>query len=831
MEWRQQRSRVTAVLGPTNTGKTHLAIERMLGHRTGMIGFPLRLLARENYDRIVKLKGARAVALITGEERIVPPQPRYFVCTAEAMPLDHPVEFLAVDEIQLASDWERGHVFTDRLMHARGLSETMLVGAETIKPIVRRLVRDAEFISRPRFSQLSYAGPKKLTRLPRRSAVVAFSAAEVYAMAELMRRQRGGCAVVLGALSPRARNAQVAMYQAGEVDYLVATDAIGMGLNMDLDHVAFARLTKFDGRGPRRLSASEIAQIAGRAGRHMNDGSFGTTVELGPLDPELVEAVENHEFEPITGVSWRNTDLEFGSIAALLRSLEAPSALGELIRKRDAEDHQALAILARNEAITQRATTRGAVRLLWEVCQIPDFRKMMTDAHTRLLAQIFLHLTGPGERLPADWVGAQIARLDRTDGDIDTLSARIAHIRTWTYVSQRPDWLVDATHWQERTRALEDKLSDALHDRLTQRFVDKRGAHLGKRLQDAETLLGGVSRDGEVIVEGHLVGRLAGFTFTPDLADSGEAARQLVAAARRVLVHEIAGRVRALTGADDAAIALTEAGRIEWQGVEIGRLARGPSRLTPAVDVRASDLLSAPLRERVRAHLTAWAAREIERRLAALFAARRAAMSGAVSGAARGLIYQLTEALGTLPRAAVEAQLGSLSAADRKRLGSLGVRLGVECVYVKPLLTPAAMRLRALLHAVAHGLRPPRLADPARPSQPRDRALPVALYEAAGWRLLDGRAVRPDALERFAQQVRALAKAGPFAPNAGLAAAIGCKRGELPALIQALGYRVRTDEAEVTVGARRRRRAAASEGTPREDSPFAKLKEHQLARR
>ncbi len=518
MEWRPEGARVTAVLGPTNTGKTHLAIERMLGHRTGMIGFPLRLLARENYDRIVKLKGARAVALITGEERVVPAAPRYFVCTVEAMPVDLPVEFLAVDEVQLASDRERGHVFTDRILHARGLAETMLVGAETIRPIIRSLVRDAEFIVRPRFSKLSYTGVKKLTRLPRRSAVVAFSAAEVYATAELMRRQRGGCAVVLGALSPRARNAQVAMYQAGEVDYLVATDAIGMGLNMDLDHVSFARLTKFDGRGPRRLSAPEIAQIAGRAGRHMNDGSFGTTAELGPLDPELVEAIETHEFEPITTVQWRNTELDFASIAALLRALEAPPGLRELHRKRDAEDHEALAILARNEEIAARATSRNAVRLLWEVCQIPDFRKMMTDAHTRLLSQIYLHLTGPGGRLPADWVGGQIARLDRTDGDIDTLSARIAHIRTWTYVSHRQDWLVDALHWQERTRTIEDKLSDALHDRLTQRFVDKRGAHLGKRLQDAETLLGGVTPDGEVIVEGHVVGRLDGFRFAPDAA-------------------------------------------------------------------------------------------------------------------------------------------------------------------------------------------------------------------------------------------------------------------------------------------------------------------------
>ena len=829
MDWRQQRSRVTAVLGPTNTGKTHLAIERMLGHRTGMIGFPLRLLARENYDRIVKLKGASAVALITGEERLVPPAPRYFVCTVEAMPVDRPVEFLAVDEIQLASDRERGHVFTDRLLHARGLSETMMVGAETIKPIIRRLIPDAEFVSRPRFSKLSYTGPKKLTRLPRRSAVVAFSAADVYAMAELMRRQRGGCAVVLGALSPRARNAQVAMYQAGEVDYLVATDAIGMGLNMDLDHVAFARLAKFDGRGPRRLAAAEIAQIAGRAGRHMNDGSFGTTIELGPLDADLVEAVENHEFEPITAVSWRNSELDFRSVGALLRALEAPAGLRVLDRKRDAEDHQALAILARHDEVAPRATDRARVALLWEVCQIPDFRKMMTDAHTRLLSQIYLHLTGPAERLQADWVGGQIARLERTDGDIDTLSTRIAHIRTWTYVSHRLDWLADAPHWQERTRAIEDRLSDALHDRLTQRFVDRRGAHLGKRLQDAEALLGGVNRDGEVIVEGHVVGRLDGFCFAPDQAESSEAARQLVAAARRVLGEEIVARVRALCAAADDAFELGPSGRIAWRGTEIARLVRGPSLLAPSVDVLVSELLSPEQRERIRQHLAGWILREIERRLPSLFAARRAALAGA----ARGLVYQLTEALGTLPRAAVEAQLAGLAPAERKRLGALGIRLGVETVYLQPLLKPAAVALRALLFAVSRGLPPPLLADSSKPSQPRDPALPVALYEAAGLRVLGGRAVRPDALERFAQTLRQLASQGAFAPTASLGGAIGCGGVELVGLIEALGYRLKANGADMTFAARRRRSRERPARPAREpgESPFAKLREHQLARR
>ncbi|MCH8997602.1 MAG: disulfide oxidoreductase, partial [Proteobacteria bacterium] len=456
-------SRVTAVLGPTNTGKTYLAIERMLGHRSGMIGFPLRLLARENYDRVVAIKGARQVALVTGEEKILPPRARYFLCTVESMPLDRPVAFLGVDEIQLCADPDRGHVFTDRLLHARGLEETMFLGAETIRPILRRLVPEAQVITRPRFSTLSYSGARKLTRLPPRSAVVAFSAAEVYAMAELLRRQRGGTAVVLGALSPRTRNAQVAMFEAGEVDYLVATDAIGMGLNLDLDHVAFAKLVKFDGRNVRRLSPAEVAQIAGRAGRHMSDGTFGTTGEVGALEPDLVEAVEAHRFDPLRALYWRNRDLDFRSPRLLLRALERRPPEPELIRVRKADDLTALAALARDPEIAELAGNPGAVRLLWEVCQVPDFQQILSDQHARLLGRIYRFLAAGEERLPEDWVARQIDRIDRSDGDIDTLTARIAHIRTWTYVANRGDWLDDAGHWQERTRAIEDKLSDALH--------------------------------------------------------------------------------------------------------------------------------------------------------------------------------------------------------------------------------------------------------------------------------------------------------------------------------------------------------------------------------
>jgi ATP-dependent RNA helicase SUPV3L1/SUV3 len=820
--------RLVAVLGPTNTGKTHLAIERMLGHQSGMIGFPLRLLARENYDRIVKLRGPRAVALITGEEKILPPNPSYFVCTVESMPLDRPVDFLAVDEIQLCADPERGHVFTARLLQARGLSETMFLGADTIRPLMRRLVPEAEFVSRPRFSTLYYTGHKKVTRLPPRSAVVAFAVADVFSLAELVRRQRGGTAVVLGALSPRARNAQVGMFQAGEVDYLVATDAIGMGLNMDLDHVAFARVAKFDGRGPRRLTAAEIAQIAGRAGRHMSDGTFGTTAEQGPLDPEIVEAVEAHRFDPLTRLNWRNTRLRFESIQALLKSLDEPPSRPGLVPAREADDHRALQALARQSEVAALATNRAAVRLLWEVCQIPDFRKVMSDSHARLLAHCFLHLAGPAQLLPTDWIARQMASLDRVDGDIDTLMTRIAHIRTWTYITHRGDWVDGAAAWQERARTIEDRLSDALHDRITERFVDRRSAFLVRQLAGDGELLASVSEAGEVCVEGAYVGRLDGFRFVPDAIDGIEM-RRLMTAANRVLRSEIAVRVRRLAGDPDAAFAIDPAGMVRWRGGAVGRLVAGDRLLAPRAEPLAGDFVEGEARERVRQRLNAFLRGEIERRLAPLFAARDLPLGGA----ARGLVFQLVEALGVLPAAEMAPLVAGLDAADRAALQRAGVRFGRECLYVEPLLRPETIPFRALLWAVGHGRAAPPLPSARRLRRvfEADPALPASFYQAIGMLVLDGLAVRADRLERLAATARRLAKAGPFAAGAEFAAIVGPDPAMLRRLLPALGYRrvVETGGESFVWPRRRRRHAATRARAPAEGHPFAKLQELKLA--
>ena len=823
--------RLVAVLGPTNTGKTHLAIERMLGHRSGMIGFPLRLLARENYDRVVRLRGARSVALITGEEKILPPNPSYFVCTAESMPLERQVDFLAVDEIQLCADPERGHIFPARLLQARGVEETMFLGADTIRPLMRRLVPEAEHVRRPRFSTLSYSGYKKVTRLPPRTAVVAFAIADVFSIAELVRRQRGGTAIVLGALSPRARNAQVGLFQAGEVDYLVATDAIGMGLNMDLDHVAFARTGKFDGRGPRRLTAAELAQIAGRAGRHMSNGTFGITAEQDALAPEIVEAIETHRFDPLTRLNWRNGRLRFDSISALLKSLDKKPSLPGLVQAREADDHRALQALGRNPEVAALATHPGAIRLLWEVCQIPDFRKVMSESHTRLLAHCFLHLAGPDERLPVAWISHQMANLDRTDGDIDTLMARIAHIRTWTYITHRSDWVDDAAEWQKRARAIEDRLSDALHESITQRFVDRRSAFLVRRRAAEGELLAAMSKSGEVLVEGAYVGRLDGLRFVPDAVDGVEL-RMLIAAAGRVLRGEVAARVRLLAADPDDAFAIGPGGELLWRGDAVGIMVAGESLLASRAEALACDFLEGEGRERVRRRLQEFLRNETERRLEPLFAVQALPLGGI----GRGLVFQLVNALGCLPVVGIERQIAALEPPDRSVLSRLGVRFGIESIYFEPLLRADAMRFRALLWAVRRGRPVPALPATRRLAKAFeiDPSLPASFYEAAGLRVVAGLALRPDRLERVAAAARRLARRGPFPAGAELAAVAGLRPAALRRLLLALGYRaVITGGEETFIPRPRRQRKTNQAGDRRERSvdghPFAKLGELKLA--
>jgi len=789
-----------------------------MGYATGMIGFPLRLLARENYERVVKVKGVDQVALVTGEEKLIPPRPKYFVCTTESMPLDRMVDFLAVDEIQMCADSERGHIFTDRLLHARGTQETLFLGADTIRPLISRLIPGIEFITRPRLSELTYSGPRKLTRLPPRSAIVAFSAAEVYAMAEFVRRGRGGAAVVLGALSPRTRNAQIAMYQAGEVEYIVATDAIGMGLNMDVDHVAFASLRKFDGQNPRPLAATEVAQIAGRAGRHMTDGTFGTTADQPGIPDEIVSAVEEHRFPQLKALSWRNTDLRFTAVDALLASLDRAPEQAGLIRAREADDYQALTIMSRNPDILAKANHPERVRLLWDVCQIPDFRKVLAEAHTRLLESIFMHLTGPGRRLPADWMAAQVTRQDRTEGDIDTLMGRIAATRTWTYVANRGDWVADPAHWQGVTRAIEDRLSDALHERLTQRFVDRRTAVLVKRMRDTTPLFSHVDKGGRVQVEGQAIGQLAGFRFQSDQSTGAHAARAVLSAAGRALKPEIAHRIQTLCDDADTAFSLTMDGEILWRDEPIARLVPGPEPLAPLVETHASDLLDPAQRERIRKRALAWVKAFILQHFGPLADPEHAVPPGPM----RGVVHTLSQGLGSTPRQPVATQISALSDKERDRLKHWGVRIGPHDVFVSWLLKAPAIALRGLLHTVqSHTEMPPIAGEP---SFPAIASLTERDATCMGYAPIAGLWIRMDSLDRFIGKAANIAKASPdgFIPPLGLAQSLDTTLENIDRLLIALGYR--KTPSGFKHGPHKHHHPAKSKTVANPDSPFAVLK-------
>ena len=813
-------SQLKAVLGPTNTGKTHLAVERMLGHESGMIGLPLRLLAREVYDRIAKARGARSVALITGEEKITPPRAQYFVCTVEAMPLNREVEFLAVDEIQLAADPERGHVFTHRLLHARGLSETMLLGSDTMAPLIRRLAPHAEFQTRERFSSLTYAGPQKLTRLPRRSAIVAFSADAVYAIAELIRRQRGGAAVVMGALSPRTRNAQVALYQSGEVDFLVATDAIGMGLNMDVDHVAFAGLRKHDGKRTRWLRAQEIGQIAGRAGRYRTDGTFGVTGDCPEIDPDLVASVENHRFDPVEAAEWRNARLDFRSLPVLMRSLSAQPDRPGLKLSAEALDETTLRKLAQEPDVQDLCRDPDNLRLLWDVCQTPDFRKSSLDEHLRLLQSIFGQLaTGP-RRVPDDWIEGQYRSLDRIDGDIDSLAARLSRVRTLAYVANRPDWLKDPAHWQGRTRQLEDRLSDTLHEQLMQRFIDRRTSALMRGLRVRGDILAGVAADGAVTVEGHYVGRLSGALFEPAQGSSTLEDKALRAAAQRAVAPEVARRLGQLAADADAAFALQPDGLVLWRGEATGQVCGGAPF---SAQVRLfGELGPEPARERAVRRLEAFVVAEAGRRLGALRRLETALSDGRLKGLARGVAYRLLEAGGVIDRRAAQADVRALSQAERRALRSLGVRIGSFSVYLPSLLGPRARGFQAAF-AGNQAWRPPHDRLSPLPSPlPGARAL-----SAHGLRAVGRLAAPVESLERLDELLRAAPRQGGAALLSDQAIEqLGWSQAEAREIMRALGFAPagKPKPGEPTAWRQRRERseAVAAPHKP-EQSPFAAL--------
>ena len=780
-----QENRIFAVLGPTNTGKTHYAIDRMLAHRDGIIGLPLRLLAREVYDKIVALRGPSVVALVTGEERIVPDRTKYWVCTVEAMPDGIGCDFLAVDEIQLCADPERGHIFTDRLMRARGLHETLFMGADTMRKAIAALVPRVEFIHRERFSELSYTGQKKISRMPARSALVSFSVDNVYGIAELLRRQKGGAAVVMGALSPRTRNAQVEMYQNGDVDFLVATDAIGMGLNLDVSHVAFSATSKFDGNRMRRLMPNELAQIAGRAGRHMNNGTFGVTGEAASLHEEVVQAITNNQFQPIKKLYWRNSKLQFGSPKSLISSLELQTENEWLTRVRESDDLGALKALVEDAEINARASDGASVTLLWDVCRIPDFRGVSGREHADLLSTIYNYLHETLE-VPQEWLAEQINRIDNTNGDIDTLSKRLAYIRTWTYVAQRKGWVKDQNYWREATRAVEDRLSDALHLALTQRFVDRRTSILMRRLKQKESLVAEVNKEGEVTVEGQFVGRLEGFRFQQDTSTSIEEAKTLRTASLQALAPEFQLRADRMYNSPDTEFDFTEQGGLMWGTSAVGKLMKGSEALKPQVLAFVDEEAGTELCEKVARRLQHF----IDRKISTLFEPLLKLQGDeSLTGITRGFSFQMIEGLGILDRANTAEDVKALDQDARSALRKHGVRFGQFSIFIPLLLKPAPTRLRLVLWSLASGLKEfPEAPPPGLVTIPTDDKLPVGFYLKSGYRAAGVRALRVDMAERLADMLRTQNTRDGFEANSDMLSITGMTLEQFCNLMNGLGY-------------------------------------------
>ncbi len=777
-----------AVLGPTNTGKTHLAIERLCAHSSGAIGFPLRLLAREVYDRVCKIKGEANVALITGEERIEPPNARWHLCTVEAMPSRPDFAFVALDEAQLAADPERGHVFTDRLLHARGREETMLLGSATLEPMVRALVPGVDIVSRPRFSTLSHVGAKKLSRIPPRSAIVAFSAEQVYAMAEMLRRFRGGAAVVMGALSPQTRNAQVAMYQAGEVDYLVATDAIGMGLNLDVSHVAFAGLSKYDGHRHRRLTTAEMAQIAGRAGRHHKDGTFGTLAGMGGHDPEFADeevyAIEEHRFPPLTRLFWREAEPRFDSLSTLIDDLESPPPQPELSSAPPAIDLAVLKRLADEADVASTVRGRGSVQRFWQVCSLPDFRQQGAETHSRFVARLWQDLRHG--YLGSDYVAQAIAQQDNPSGDIDTLQGRIAAVRSWAYITQRRDWVLAREEMAARARAVETRLSDALHARLTERFVNRRTTVLMRKAGgDASLLPVRISEAGAVLVDDEPIGHLEGFRFVVDPLARAADRKLLLAAAERHLPGLLAARADALiVAASERDGLVLEGGALAWNGLVVGRLEPGKSVLEPRLRLDAAlGLLSARQRPQLISALEDWLSRQIAADLTPLVRLAEAARAPESGPDLRALLLLLVAGGGVLARE--DAALERLDPRQREALRRLGVRIGALDLFIPAVLKPGPLALWCRLAALRGEAR---LLPPA--NLP---AVVTARMPPAGYRRAGGQAIRIDLAEKLLQaahrcRIGASAKRYPLDP--ALARSMGLATAGYASLLRAAGFRV-----------------------------------------
>ena len=791
------KNKITAVLGPTNTGKTHLAIETMLSFESGMIGFPLRLLAREVYDKVKIKISSDKVALITGEEKIIPPNAKYFLCTVESMPIDKHLDFVGVDEIQMCADHERGHIFTDRLINMRGNKLTMLMGSYTIKNIISKLDDDIEFINRSRLSKLSYVGHKKISRINRKTAIIAFSAEEVYAIAELIRRQKGGAAIVMGSLSPKTRNAQVELYQSGDVDFLVATDAIGMGINMDLDNVYFSNLKKFDGKKLRKLNLSEMGQIAGRAGRYLNDGNFGITGQCKNISPEDVDLLENHKFEEIQYLFWRNSNLNFNNPLSLIKSLDEKPKKSWLRKIHECEDEKALKFFLRAKNLENIEFNKDKLTLLWECCQIPDFVKKTYGNHYEVIGNVFKYLNSEKGKISDDYMRLQLMKLDKLEGNVDSLSNRIANVRTWSYVSNKNNWVENQNYWTEKTKLLEDKLSERLHEELTKTFIDKRASVLARGLKQDMDFDTKILENNEVIIDNQFIGKINGLKLELDLKKGALETdiKSLKKAARQTVGPELEKRIQTII--ETGLIELHYDFKIYWNKFAIARLIAGNDYLTPNFELIVDDILEQDQKQKLINFINKWLKNKIDSVLKSLIDLKDLKEQ---NSSIKALAYQLYENNGVLKREQVSNYLKNLGQDERKILRDLGVKFGRYHVFLFKLIKPDAVSLRTLLwknyHQKYFNLKPPtfglNFVDDKNFKNKNFMLL-------CGFEKFNNFYIRVDILERLFMQIinsnteeKKETKMVPEMLNL-----LGCNKDNFKKLLNSMGYKVREEKDEL----------------------------------
>ena len=791
------KHKITAVLGPTNTGKTHLAIDTMLSFDTGMIGFPLRLLAREVYDKIIKKISTDKVALITGEEKIIPSDAKYFLCTVESMPIDKHLDFVAVDEIQMCADHERGHIFTDRLLNMRGEKLTMLMGSNTIKTIISKLNGDIEFINRDRLSKLTYAGHKKISRINRKTAIIAFSSEEVYAIAELIRRQKGGAAIVMGSLSPKTRNAQVELYQSGDVDFLVATDAIGMGINMDLDYVFFSNLKKFDGKKLRKLNLSEIGQIAGRAGRYLNDGNFGITGDCKEITSEDVELLENHKFEEIRTLFWRNSDLNFNNPLSLIKSLEEKPQIGWLRKINECEDEKALKYFLKDKSLINLEFNKKTLSLLWECCQIPDFVKKTYGNHYEVIGNVFKFLSGKKERITDQYMRLQLMKLDKLEGNVDSLSNRIANVRTWSYVSNKNNWVENQEYWIEKTKHLEDRLSDRLHEELTKTFIDKRASVLARGLKQDMEFKTEILHNNSVMIDDQFIGKINGLKLELDLKKGALETdiKSLKKAARQTIGPELEKRIQIII--DTGLVELSDDFKIYWNDSPIAKLSSGNDYLNPNFELIIDETIEQNQKLKLTDFINKWIQNKINTVLKSLIDLKNLKEK---NSSIKALAYQLYENNGVLKREQVSEYLKTLGQNERKILRELGVKFGRYHVFLYQLIKPEAVSLRTLLwknfHQKYYNLNPPTFGlNFLDDKESKDKNFMLL----CGFEMFDTLFVRIDILERLFMQIinSDLKENKEIKVIPEMLNLLGCSKDNFKKLLQKMGYKVFDKESEI----------------------------------